>query len=142
MVANHKPTGRAVSMPVGLVTGVGFMAVWTLLGAMVVAKLVDSEIIQESAIGYGAAAILLSASFGGALVSFGRIKRQRMAVCFAAGGIYFLILLGTTALFFGGQYSGAGVTALLILAGSGAAVLLGLNGGAGKRRKAYKIRHS
>lgn len=140
MVANRKPTGRAVSMPAGLSMGALFAVIWTILGAVIVGKLVDSETIPESAIGYGSAVILLTASFGAAMVAFGRIKRQRALVCMAAGGIYFLLLLSVTALFFGGQYTGMGVTALLILAGSGTALLLGLNGGGGKRHRTYKKR--
>ena len=36
-------------------------------------------------------------------------------MCLAAGGGYYLCLLAITALFFGGQYQGVGVTALMVL---------------------------
>lgn len=142
MVTNRKPTGRASSIPGGLAMGAVFCIAWTLLGAMLFAKLIDSGTIAETAIGYCAAGILLTGAFGGAMVSYWKIKRQRMVVCLASGAIYLLALLASTALFFGGQYSAVGVTALLILAGSGAAALLGLGRGEGRHRKAYqKIRN-
>lgn len=138
MVANRKPTGRAVSMPVGLGLGAVFSLVWTLLGCILVGKLIHAEIMPENAIGYGAGGILLTGSFLSSLLAYHKIKRQRAMVCMIAGGIYFLCLLGITALFFGGQYQAVGVSAGLILSGSGAAVLLGLNHGGRKQQHRYK----
>lgn len=132
MVVNKKPTGRALSMGAGLGVGAIFALCWTILGAMTAGKLLDMEIMKEKDIGYASVLILLTASFGSAIVSWGKIKRQRMLVCAASGGIYFLMLLCATALLFGGQYSGVWVTLILILAGSGAAMALG---GHGRERK-------
>lgn len=126
-------------MPAGLGIGAAVALVWTILGAMLVAKLIDSEVVEESAIGYGSGAILLSASFASAMAAYSRVKRQRAIVCMVSGGIYFLMLLAMTALFFGGQYTGVGVTAILIAAGAGCAVLLSLRGGGGKRKGRYKM---
>ncbi len=42
---------------------------------------------------------------------------------------------------FGGQYSAVGTTALLVLAGSGAAALLGLRQGRGAKRTKIKVPH-
>lgn len=140
MVVNRKPTGRAVSMGAGLGMGACFALIWSILGAMITAKFLDMEMIAESAIGYCTAIILATASFGAAMIAYGKIKRLRTVVCLASGGIYFLMLLSATALMFGGQYTGVGVTALMILAGSGAAVLLGLNSGRGKAHRGYKKR--
>lgn len=140
MVVNRKPTGRAVSMAAGLGIGAGFALIWSILGTMVTAKILDMQMIPESAIGYCTAIILATASFGAAMIAYGKIKRLRTAVCLASGGIYFLMLLCMTALIFGGQYTGVGVTALMILAGSGAAVLLGLNSRGGKTHRGYKKR--
>lgn len=139
MVVNRKPTGRAVSMPMGLLMGAAFALIWTVIGAMGVAKLIDSGKLAETSIGYGAMVILLTGAFGAAMVSFCKVKRQRALVCGAAGLIYFLILLSINALFFGGQYAGVGVTALVILAGCGCAILLGLRPEKGKGRRPVKI---
>lgn len=139
MVLNQKPTGRALSMPGGLLVG----AVWslgiTLVLAAVIAKLVDSEVMPESSIGYCVMGLLTAASLIGSLAAFRKIKRQRVLVCLISGGIYYGILLAMTALFFGGQFTGMGVTALMILIGSGAAALAGLREGRGGSKKRLKV---
>lgn len=135
MVVNQKVTGTAKSMPGGLAAGWAASALVTLLGAIVVAYLLDSEIMQMSAIGYGAMFILLAASVLGALLAYRCIRRQRLVVCLVSGGIYFLSLLALTALFFGGQYEGIGVTGLVILGGSLAVGLLGLKQKRGGHRR-------
>lgn len=139
MTVNRKPTGRASAMPAGLAIGGLSSLVLTLLGASILAKLVEAEMMKESSIGYGVMIMLLLASYLGAMMSFWRIKRQRMVVCLASGAIYFVILLGITALFFGGQYSAVGVTALLVFCGSGVAALLGLRENRGGNRRKIKI---
>ncbi len=139
MVVNYKPTGRAVTIPVGLLIGSGFAIAWTLAGAMLTAKLVDMETIPENAIGYGALLTLLSGAFLASEIAYYKIKHLRAAVCMAMGAVYFLLLLAVNALFFGGQYAGVWVTGLVIFAGCGCAVLLGLRQGGGKKRSGYKI---
>ena len=141
MTVNQKVTGRAISMPAGLALGAALAMIWTVAGAMIVAKLIESEVIQETDMGYGAAGILLIGSFLSSVTAFARIKRQRLMVCAMSGIVYLLCLMGATALLFGGQYSAVGVTAVLIMAGSGAAVLAGINGGGGKLKKRYKKPH-
>ena len=78
----------------------------------------------QTAIGYGAMIILLAASTIGASISAWKIKRLRLQVCLLSGVAYYAALLCITALFFGGQYQGMGVTALVVLAGTGVAILL------------------
>lgn len=128
MVANRKVTGTAKSMPGGLALGWAISFGFTILGAMVFASLISKELLREDMIGYCAMVILLVASMLGAAVSVGAIKRRRAYVCGLSGMIYYATLLSMTALFFGGQYQGMGVTALLVLAGVGMVLLLGLRG--------------
>ena len=142
MVVNRKPTGKVMSIPGGLAVGALFSIGATLLLTAVLAKLVEGETVQQENIGYGVMVILTVSAFTGALVSFGRIKRQRLLVCGLSGLLYFVILMSMTALFFGGQYSSVGVTALLILLGSAVAALLGLKQGGGGRRKKIKVNRS
>lgn len=142
MVTNRKVKGKALSMPVGLVLGLGVSLVVTLVGSGVITYLVLGEKMGENVIGYGAmVTVLLSAALG-ALTAVGRIKRRRLLTCLACGGCYFGALLSMTALFFGGQYQGMGVTALLVLGGAGSVALLSLKGeGQGRgRKKKYRIR--
>lgn len=139
MGMNGKTTGRASSMPAGLAVGAIFAIIWTVTGAMIVALLVSGETLPETAIGYGALIILLTASFGAAQISFHKIKHRRALVCLLSGVIYLSMLIGMNALFFGGQYTGVGVTALAILGGVGTAILTGLRQGRGGRSRRFKI---
>lgn len=136
MVANRKVTGNASSMPVGLALGAAVSLLMTLAGAWFFAYLISREILEEVSIGYCAMFIILLSSITGTSAAMGKIKRRRGHVCGLSGLIYFMMLLSMTALFFGGQYHGVGVTALLIMAGSGTVALLGLRGERrGHRRK-------
>ena len=116
MVANKKITGRATSLPVGLAIGAACSLAATLILTAILAKLVEAETLPVEKIGYGIMVLLIVSSFAGAMISFGRIKRQRMLVCIVSGVVYFAMLMSMTALFFGGQYSAVGTTALLVLA--------------------------
>ena len=138
MVMNRKPTGRASSMPAGIGWGIVTELSVTVALAALLAKLVETERMQESAIGYGVMVILVLASFVGAWVSAAKIKRQRLVVCLLSAVIYFALLLSMTALFFGGQYSGVGVTGILVLCGGMLAILAGLRGQKGAKRLKVK----
>lgn len=137
MVVNKKVTGKAMSMPLGLVVGLAVSVVITLLAVGTIAHLVLGGKMSAETIGYGSVVTLLLSSAAGAWVAARSVKHRWMVVCLGTGGIYFLMLLSCTALFFGGQYEGVGVTLLMVLAGSGAVGLFGLKGegGAKKRRK-------
>ena len=125
MTINKKVTGTAASIPVGLGWGVLVSMTATLTGAAIAAKLIEREVLSWAQSGYAVLVILLLSAWMGAMVSAGKIKRRRVAICFASGAIYLLMLMCITALFFGGRYSGVGETALLILCGSGVAVFTG-----------------
>lgn len=139
MVANRKVTGTASSMPMGLALAAFISLAVTLAGAAVFASLISKEVLGEESIGYCAMVLILAASLLGAAAAVGKIKRRRVYVCLLSGGIYYGILLAMTALFFGGQYQGMGVTAPLVLAGSGLVALLGLRGEKGAKPRRRKI---
>lgn len=138
MVRSRKVTGTAASMGAGLALGAVVSMAVTIVLSLVTAKLVDSGTLAESAIGYAAIGILLLSSILGASTAIGRIKRQRLVVCLAAGGIYYGLLLSMTALFFGGQYTGMGVTALVVAGGCGAVILAGMGQGRSRGRRKVK----
>lgn len=138
-MAKGKPTGRAMSMPAGLAVGGLTSLGVTLAGVAVLAWLIHGERMEMESIGYGILVLLLIASYLGAITAFRKIRRRRMLVCAASGAVYLGSLLCIPALFFGGQYSGIGVTTLLVLAGSGCAGLLGLRQGRGVGRKKIKL---
>lgn len=124
-MGNYKQ-GKAASIPAGILAGALMGLAVSIAGAMIAGKMLDLEWISIESIGYVAMIILLISSYLAGQIAWKRVKHQRAAVSLGAGGSYYLMLLAMTALFFGGQYSGMGVTALPVLAGSGSSVLIGL----------------
>ena len=144
MIKNVKPTGRAMSMPGGLALGAAFSMGITLAGCLLLAKFVHYGSIKPDSIGYGILVLLLIASFLGAVLAQGKIKRRIWLVCMLSGILYFTILLSITALFFGGQYYGVGVTGLLVMCGAMTAGLTFAGQGSRRRKngKHLKRKHS
>jgi putative membrane protein (TIGR04086 family) len=127
MVVNQKPTGRATNTPIGVGIG-GFIAyLLTLIMSGLLAWLLAAEYINTENTGYGSMIIIILSAALGSLVAQGLVKHRKLIVCLASGFVYYALLLGTTALFFGGQYQGMGVTLGIILAGSGSVGLLVAN---------------
>lgn len=139
MIVTRNSTGRAMTLPGGILLGACTSLLWTIAGAAILALLIDKEILAQTAIGYGSMVILLTASLIGSQTAWRKVKHQRVLVCMSAGGMYFLMLLAMTALFFGGQYEAMGVTAGLILAGSGCATFMGAGKGRGHGHRVRKI---
>ncbi len=135
MTQTQKPTGRASSIPAGLAFGALISITVTILMALILAKLVQTEVLLQEQIGYGVMVLLLASSFLGAATAQGKVKHRRLMICMLSALIYFFILMSITALFFGGQYSAVGVTAGVILAGAGTAALLCTGQGKGRRQK-------
>ncbi len=144
MMQTQKPTGRAASIPGGLAIGALISLTVTILMAMILAKLIQSQTIAQEQVGYGVMALLFTSSFLGAAAAQGKVKHRRLLVCMLTGAVYFLILMSITALFFGGQYSAVGVTALLVMGAAGCAALLCANPGkgSGRSRKKHRKRFS
>ena len=134
-----KRTGRTMSMAAGLAVGGLTSLGITLAGSAGLAWLIHREIMEMEDLGYGILVMLLAASFLGAVTAYRKIRRRRMVVCTASGGVYLGILLAIPALFFGGQYGGVWVTAMPVMAGSIGAGLLGLGQGRGGKRRKIKL---
>lgn len=117
MQYNHKVKGTATAVPIGLAVGGVISLIITLAGSAAIAHLVLKERLGEGGIGYASMVILLLSAVMGAWGAFSCIKKQRLQICLLSAAVYYLLLLGITALFFGGQYQGMGVTAAVILAG-------------------------
>ena len=140
MVRNRKPTGTAMSLPAGIGIGVAVAVVLSLTGAALTAWLLDSGSMPQDGIGYGAMMILLLSAAAGSWTAISAVKHNRLAVGMATGGVYLALLLGMTALFFGGAYQGVAPTILLVLAGSMAAALIGNGAGGNRISRRHKTR--
>ena len=141
MRVNRKPTGRAVSVPVGLGWGLLTSAVITMSGCLLAAYLINREILSWNHSGYGVMVILLLSAWAGAAVTAGKIKRRRAVMCLGAGIGYFLMLIAMAALFFGGHYSGVGETGLMIFCGSMLGVLTGIREKRGRNTPKFRPRN-
>ena len=140
MVVNRKVTGRARSVPNGLLLGGLTSLSITLLMTAGLTTVIEKEMLEQSNIGYGVMVMLLVASFLGAIVSSRTIKHRNLAMCLLSGVVYVVILMAITALFFGGQYQAVGVTSFLIFGGSAAAGLLEVKKGRERGRNKKKHR--
>ena len=129
-----------MSIPGGLAVGVTVGLIVTVLLSSLVAKLLQTGVLAQNQTGYAVMGLLLAASFAGAAVAQGRVKHSRRMICMLSGGIYYLSLLAITALFFGGQYTAMGVTALVVLAGCGTAALMCVQQGSGGKAM-HRKRH-
>lgn len=140
MTTVGKPTGRAKSMPVGLALGGAVALTITLTLCALGAKLLDGGTLKETAIGYWVMGVLLISPFAGSMVASVSIQRRRLLVCGLSSAIYFGCLISMTALFFGGEYRGVGVTALMVLCGGGLAAMALTRQGRGGRHR-HRLRH-
>lgn len=120
---------------IGLGTGVGTVAMVAMTGLG--AWMLERELIGLEWMNYLAALILLVSSFAGAKTAGVSLQNWTVPVLTGAGLWLMLLLIHTVG--FGGAPEGAGATALAVLGGSGAAMLLNRGGGRrkghGKRRR-------
>lgn len=142
MVLNKKVTGKAVALPIALAIGLLIDIAIMLVFVSVVAHLVIGEKMDEGAIGYAVMVVLPLITALGAFVSAGMVKSRCLLVCMMSGAIYYLTLIGVTAMFFGGQYDDVLTTAVLVCIGAAmAGVTKGMHGQRGRTRR-RKFRHS
>lgn len=117
-MVNLKQTGRAMSMPKGILAGTLIAVITGIIGICITAKLIDMEIIPYHQIGYGVLITLIVSSWIGSVTSIKKIKRQKNIAALLTGICYYGMLIIMVAVFFGGKYNGVGETGLLILCGS------------------------
>lgn len=136
-MSNHlKAAKTATSIPVGLALGFGASWAVTLAVTVFLTFLVLGGGTSETMLAPAAVAVVLLASYIGAIVGAKKIGHHRLQICLACGGVYYISLVGCNALFFEGSYQGM-VPALLTILGS--CLLAGLTG---TRRKSGKFKAS
>ena len=134
-----KQTGRSPSLTNAVLKGTGIAVVWTVLCAMMIAQLINSEVMPMESVGYCSMAVHLSAVYLGALAGKRKAAHMGDAAAGITGGCYYVILLMVNTLFFGGQFDGLGVTLALVVLSSGMVILTAGKGRSGKHRGRYKI---
>ena len=131
-------SGKSSSVPSGIMIGALLAMGITVIGSAIIAKMVDLGYIQQRNVGYGIMVMLVAASYAGVTISCKRIRRRFLMTALLTAIVYWLFLLGITALFFGGQYDAILETGLLIVCGSVIALLSII--GHKKSTKKYKIK--
>ena len=137
-IMNKKDKGLPEALGIGLLAGV----ILTLLGTGLLALLIGNETMDITAMSPGCIVIHLIGSALTGLVAYGVMKRQRIVVCALSALCYFLVQVGITALFFGGQYQGIGAGVLSIIGGGVLSILPGFISGSsgGKKIKTKTFR--
>lgn len=130
---------KEASVTVALLLGSIVSLIVTIIGAVILSKLMDAEMIQESSVGYAVPLILIAASYLGCRIGAGKYKRKGMMISMVVAGIYLTVLMSINALFFEAQFNGVGVTLLVILCGFGLAALPKKEKRRSKLSRNYKI---
>ena len=130
-----KKSGRRVSLPFGIGIGIVVSLVISVIGAAISAWMLAGEIVGLSSIPYAGVVTTAAASMIGALTAAWLVKEKRLILCMATGVGYYLGLLAFTAMFFGGQYQNMGIHGLAVVIGVGFAILTGIKGRKGTKRK-------
>lgn len=125
-----------MSVPAGVGLGIGICLVLTLAGAAILAYLIVNETVAQDGIGFGVMMIIAISSAMGALTAWWTIREKRTMVCGLTGIGYYMILLIITVFFFGGEFAGMGISALMVLLGFMLAILPGIRKkGSGRKLK-------
>ncbi len=118
MKIKRKNRNKELSLPLGIGLGLLICVILTLAGTAAISHLTLTEKIGEQSITIWSKVILFIAVLIGAWGAVSATKQKRLQVSLLTGGIYNLLLLSMTAMFFGGRYQGVGITLLVVLAAS------------------------
>ncbi len=111
-------TNKQISKPASIALGIAMSVGVTMLGSLVLAWFVSKETLPEENLKYAVMLVTIASSVIGGLVATARAKERKLLISVLSGVGYYIVLLACTALFFEGQYSGLGLTGLLVLLGS------------------------
>ena len=141
MTVNRKVTGTAATIPAGLSIGILTAMTSLVVFTWITAILIDRELLPWDQSGYGVMIILILSSWIGAATASGRVKRRKTLICMVNGGIFYIVLLIITALFFGGKYSGVVESGLLVFCGSVLGIFSKSSGNIKRNGRKYRRHH-
>ena len=130
--------GKTLSLPVGIGIGIAVSMALTVGGAMLLAVLINGEQMGFASLSTAISLIHLIASFAGTYLATALTQQKKLITASATAAGYLIVLLGMTALLFGGQYEGVWLSLLMVLLGAGCVILLDLRGSKSPARK-HKI---
>lgn len=126
------------STPIAIGIGLLLSLVITLFAAALIAMMIIGERMEPENIYIGSAATLLLASFVGAFYVVLTKGEKRLLFSAVSGGVYFLVLVCTTLIFFDGMISNAWQVLILIIGGSVSAGIIKTNSKKASYRKWIK----
>lgn len=107
----------------------------TILATMVLALLINKEVLGQTSVKMGAGIILFVSAAIAALVSMGK-GSNKLPVAVITGALYCLCLLCINALFYSGEYAGVPVSVLLAMcAAAGAGIVSSSKKNKGKYKR-------
>ncbi len=130
---------KTKSIPMAVLMGLLLSLIVTVIGAAILTFLIVGERLAMESLPSAVVAVLLLAALIGAWVTIRMTGEKPLMMALLSGAVYLVSLLCMTALFFGGQYQGVPVTALVVLGSSLAAALFSLRRSGAKRKKRYRI---
>ena len=139
MAYRSKNIGKRVSVPAALAYGTAISFCIILLGAAIIAQMINKEIMGADKMGLGVMILIIAASYLGSKAAYLKIREKRLLISALSGFVVFCLLLCLTVVLFGGKFSGIGVTMLLILCGCGLTALPTKEGGGSGNRRKIKI---
>ena len=134
-----KTTGRAPSQGKRLIKALILAIGWTLAASMVVAWMINIEILRLEQTGYASMIILLVCGLLLARRSDPGGKTEWMISTAIGVAAYYFGLVLVNLLFFGGEFVGFGVTLVVLLTGAVLGSITHRKGRGGHTRRRYKI---
>jgi len=134
---------QKLNMGAGIAVAIGVMVSFAVMlaGAAISAAMILSSRIPVSAEAYCTMAVLLLSSFSGVAVACRNIGKRRLIIGTLIAAVYYILLLGITAIWFEGRYQGVGVTGLVILCGGIVGTFLGTKDKKQSISRKSKIKH-
>lgn len=126
-----KESGIALAIARGEAVGIGTMIVACAIGAW----LVDGGKMVEGAVTYAAPVISLVSALAGVLAALKNVREGKTVVAAVYASVFFLTLIGLTAVFFDGAYQNVPLGIGMCLLGTVAALILPAGKGRKKRHR-------
>lgn len=123
-MALKQKSGGAKSIPVGLAIGWVMQILLTMALCLMLAALILSGRVGQEALGYSVPAILIVTAYAGAAASCKLVGHHNLILCLSSAALYLGTLLAIALLLFDGEIRAFWISALLVLGGAMAAMLL------------------
>ena len=123
-MALKQKSGGAKSIPVGLAISWAMQILLTMALCLMLAALILSGKVGQEALGYSVPVIIIASAYIGAAASCKLVGHHNLVLCLSSAALYLGTLLVIALLLFDGKIGAFWVSALLMLGGAMAAMLI------------------